>query len=122
MGGQQPRREAARELAEIRGIVYGENVVRKPEEILFRMFVVSPELHIHLAGLVIGLSLTLVHILGISLTGTSVNPARSLGTAIFATDTTYIANVWIFLVAPLVGGVLAALCYKLLDPEKKEKK
>ncbi len=82
--------------------------------------VTSKEKYSKVAGIVIGLTLTLVHILGISLTGTSVNPARSLGTAIFATDPTYISNVWIFLVAPLVGGVLAALCYKLLDPDKEK--
>lgn len=65
------------------------------------------------AGIVIGLSLTLVHILGISFTGTSVNPARSLGPALFVGGDA-LADVWVFLVAPLVGGVLAALVYRLL--------
>ncbi len=65
------------------------------------------------AGIVIGLTLTLVHIFGIHFTGTSVNPARSFGPAIFAGGDAF-ANVWIFIVAPLVGGVLAALCYKFL--------
>ncbi|MBQ3848789.1 MAG: aquaporin [Clostridia bacterium] len=69
------------------------------------------------AGLVIGLSLTLVHILGIGLTGTSVNPARSLGPAIFAGGDA-LANVWIFIVAPLCGGALAAVVYKLLAKKK----
>ena len=69
------------------------------------------------AGLVIGLSLTLVHILGIGLTGTSVNPARSLGPAIFAGGDA-LANVWIFIVAPLCGGALAAVIYKLLAKKK----
>lgn len=71
------------------------------------------------AGLVIGLSLTLVHILGIHFTGTSVNPARSFGPALFAGGDA-LANVWVFIVAPLVGGVLAALVWKFLhsDAEK----
>ena len=66
------------------------------------------------AGIVIGLTLTLVHIFGIHFTGTSVNPARSFGPAIFAGGAAF-TNVWVFIVAPLVGGVLAALVYKLLD-------
>ena len=70
------------------------------------------------AGLVIGLSLTLVHILGINFTGTSVNPARSFGPALFAGGEA-LSCVWVFIVAPLVGGVLAALVYKFLDSEKK---
>ena len=70
------------------------------------------------AGLVIGLSLTLVHILGIAFTGTSVNPARSFGPALFVGGDA-LANVWVFLCAPLVGGVLAALCWKFLSDEKK---
>ncbi|MBR2176387.1 MAG: aquaporin [Clostridia bacterium] len=65
------------------------------------------------AGIVIGLTLTLVHIFGIHFTGTSVNPARSFGPAIFAGGDAFV-NVWVFIVAPLVGGVLAALVYKLL--------
>lgn len=69
------------------------------------------------SGVVIGLTLTLVHILGISFTGTSVNPARSFGPALFVGGEA-LANVWVFLVAPLVGGVLAALVYKFLDNKK----
>ena len=68
------------------------------------------------AGIVIGLTLTLVHIFGIHFTGTSVNPARSLGPAIFAGGEA-LANVWEFIVAPLVGGVLAALVYKAIAPK-----
>ena len=71
------------------------------------------------AGLVIGLSLTLVHILGIHFTGTSVNPARSFGPALFA-GCDALANVWVFVVAPLVGGVLAALVWKFLHSGKDE--
>lgn len=69
------------------------------------------------AGIVIGLTLTLVHILGIAFTGTSVNPARSFGPALFAGGSA-LANVWVFIVAPLVGGVLAALVYGFLSSDK----
>ncbi len=70
------------------------------------------------AGLVIGGALVLVHLIGIGLTGTSVNPARSLGPALLAGGEA-LKNVWVFIVAPLVGGVLAALVYKFLDSENK---
>ena len=69
------------------------------------------------AGIVIGLTLTLVHILGIYFTGTSVNPARSFGPALFVGGDA-LKNVWVFLLAPMVGGVLAALCWKALDSQK----
>ena len=67
----------------------------------------------NVAGLVIGLSLTLVHLLGIYFTGTSVNPARSFGPALFAGGDA-LKNVWVFIVAPLAGGALAACIHKLL--------
>ncbi len=73
----------------------------------------------NVAGLVIGLSLTLVHLLGIHFTGTSVNPARSFGPALFAGGEN-LACVWVFIVAPLVGGALAAVCYKILDSKKED--
>ena len=71
------------------------------------------------AGIVIGLTLTLVHILGISFTGTSVNPARSFGPAILLGGDA-LSCVWVIIVAPLVGGVLAALVYKFLAGKKAE--
>lgn len=77
--------------------------------------------HGSFAGLVIGLTLTLVHILGIGLTGTSVNPARSIGPAIVAAvtgNTAPIACVWVFIVGPFVGAALAAVVYKYLESEK----
>ena len=80
--------------------------------------VTSKESNSSVAGLVIGLTLTLVHILGISFTGTSVNPARSFGPALFMGGET-LSNVWVFIVAPLIGGVLAALVYKFLSASKK---
>ena len=69
------------------------------------------------AGIVIGLTLTLVHILGIFFTGTSGNPARSFGPAIFVGGEA-LSNLWVFIVAPLVGGALAALCHKFLSAKK----
>ncbi len=77
--------------------------------------------HGSFAGVVIGFTLTLVHILGIGLTGTSVNPARSLGPAIIAAltgNTAPIVCVWVFIVGPLVGAALAAVIYKFLESEK----
>lgn len=65
------------------------------------------------AGLVIGGSLTLVHLMGIFFTGTSVNPARSFGPALFMGGDALV-NVWIFIAAPLVGGALAAVVWKLI--------
>lgn len=70
------------------------------------------------AGIVIGLALVLVHILGIPFTGTSVNPARSLGPAIVAGGTA-ITQVWVFILAPLAGGALAAFVYKFISSEDK---
>lgn len=66
------------------------------------------------AGLVIGLSLTLVHLLGIYFTGTSVNPARSFGPALLCGDPAALSCVWVFIVAPLIGGALAAFVYKFI--------
>ena len=65
-------------------------------------------------GIVIGLSLVLVHLLGIGLTGTSVNPARSIGPALFLGGDA-LKSLWVFIVGPLAGGALAAGCYNLLD-------
>jgi len=85
--------------------------------VLTIMGVTSKESNGAVAGIVIGLTLTLVHIFGIHFTGTSVNPARSFGPALLAGGEA-LANVWVFIVAPLVGGVLAALVYKFLSCEK----
>ncbi len=76
--------------------------------------VTSDEKKSAVAGIVIGLTLTFVHLLGINLTGTSVNPARSLAPAIFLGGT-FLKQVWVFIVAPFVGSVLAALTYKFLN-------
>ena len=78
-----------------------------------------------IAGIVIGLTLTLVHLIGITMTGTSVNPARSIATAfsalIYNGTTDALAQVWIFIVAPLAGAALAALLYGLLNKGKEDK-
>jgi aquaporin Z len=74
--------------------------------------------HGSFGGLVIGLTLVVVHILGIGLTGTSVNPARSIGPAIVAAiagNTAPLAAIWVFIVGPLVGAALAAAVYKALE-------
>ena len=74
--------------------------------------------HGSFAGLVIGLTLVVVHILGIGLTGTSVNPARSFGPALVAALTgnaAPLADLWVFIVGPLVGAALAAGIYKALE-------
>jgi aquaporin Z len=68
------------------------------------------------AGLVIGLSLTVVHLIGIPITGTSVNPARSLGPALIVGGTA-LSQLWLFIVAPLVGGAVAAGLHRVLYPE-----
>jgi aquaporin Z len=67
-----------------------------------------------LAGLAIGLTLVAIHLLGINVTGTSVNPARSLGPAIVgaATNPTALAQVWLFILAPLIGAGLAGYLFK----------
>lgn len=78
--------------------------------------VTSKESNSSVSGIVIGLTLTLVHILGISFTGTSVNPARSFGPALLVGGEA-LSSVWVFILAPLVGGVLAALVYNFLTSE-----
>ena len=70
------------------------------------------------AGLAIGLSLILIHLVCINLTGTSVNPARSIGPALFAGGQA-LKDVWVFICAPLVGGALSALVWKGISCEKK---
>lgn len=67
------------------------------------------------AGLAIGLALVLVHLACIRYTGTSVNPARSIGPALFIGGSA-LSNLWIFIVGPLVGGALSALIWKLIEP------
>lgn len=72
------------------------------------------------AGLAIGLSLVLVHLACIRYTGTSVNPARSIGPALFVGGAA-LSNLWIFIVAPLIGGALAAGVWKMIEPAEEDK-
>jgi aquaporin Z len=71
------------------------------------------------AGLAIGLSLILIHLVGIHYTGTSVNPARSFGPALFEGGDA-LSQVWVFIVAPLVGGAIAALLWKCVSCDKED--
>lgn len=72
-----------------------------------------------MAGLAIGLTLVLIHLVAIPITGTSVNPARSFGPAIFAQGKA-LTQLWLFIVAPIAGGVVAALVWKGIFETKKE--
>lgn len=80
--------------------------------------VTSKKEYSSVAGIVIGLSLTLVHIFGIAFTGTSVNPARSFASAIFAGGDA-LKYVWVFFVGPLVGAAAAAIVWMVISSEDK---
>ena len=79
--------------------------------------VTSSERMAPVAGIVIGLTLTFVHILGIPLTGTSVNPARSLAPALFAGGLA-LEQVWVFIAAPLVGAAIAVVLHNVLKKKQ----
>jgi aquaporin Z len=68
------------------------------------------------AGLAIGLSLTAIHLMGITVTGLSVNPARSIAPALFVGGDA-VGQLWLFIVAPIVGGILAAIVWKMMKRE-----
>ena len=68
----------------------------------------------NLAGLAIGLTLVLIHIVCIPITGTSVNPARSIGPALFQGGAA-LSQLWLFIIAPFVGAIVAAYCWKAID-------
>ena len=80
-------------------VIYGSTIKRAPQGF---------------AGISIGLSLALIHLVGIPITGTSVNPARSLGPAVVVGGTA-LSQLWLFWVAPIVGGLIAALVWRLLE-------
>ena len=74
--------------------------------------------HGSFGGLVIGFTLTLIHIFGIGLTGTSVNPARSFGPALialFSGNVAPIISLWVFIIGPMAGAAIAAVLYKFLE-------
>ena len=86
--------------------------------VLVILGVTDPEFkHGSFGGVVIGFSLVMVHVLGIGLTGTSVNPARSIGPALFAGGDA-LGSLWVFIIGPFAGAALAALCYKFLSSKK----
>lgn len=71
------------------------------------------------AGIAIGFTLFIIHLVGIPITGTSVNPARSIGPALFVGGTA-MAQLWVFIVAPIIGGIIAAIVWmKLLAPKRQ---
>lgn len=79
----------------------------------------------NVAGIVIGMALSAVHLFGITLTGTGVNPARSFGPALAKAvqgDITPLSQVWLFIVAPIVGAILASIIYLILTYKKRPKK
>jgi aquaporin Z len=80
--------------------------------------VTSKKEHGAVAGLAIGLALVAVHLVGIRYTGTGVNPARSLAPALLAGGDA-LANLWVFVIGPLAGGALAAICHRYLTGEKE---
>jgi aquaporin Z len=71
------------------------------------------------AGVAIGFALVMVHLIGIPLTGTSVNPARSLGPALVVGGTA-LSQVWLFIVAPLAGGIVAAIIHLVIADRSTE--
>lgn len=87
--------------------------------VLVILGVTASEKTASLAGLVIGASLTMCHLIGIPLTGTSVNPARSLAPAVF-TGGQALEQVWLFIVAPCVGAILAALVHRVCFAVKEK--
>ena len=83
--------------------------------------VTSDNKYKEISGLVIGLTLTFVHLIGINLTGTSVNPARSLAPAIFLGGEA-LEQVWVFILAPFIGSIIASFTYLYLNVDDKKKK
>lgn len=87
---------------------------------LFVLVVLLVTSHTHvsisgISGVAIGAALTVVHLIGIPLTGTSVNPARSLGPALIVGGSN-LHQIWLFIIAPLVGGIIAAAGFRFLEP------
>ncbi len=77
----------------------------------------TKNIHSGFAGIAIGLSLVLIHIVGIPVTGVSVNPARSIGPALIA-GSAALSQVWLFVLAPILGGTLSAIVWKFLLEKK----
>lgn len=107
---------AASALGTSAGIAFLVEVVLTFVFVLLILGVTSKPEFSNIAGLVIGLTLTLIHILGIPFTGTSVNPARSFGPAILAGGQAF-SQLWLFILAPLVGAAIAAVVHKYVLAE-----
>ena len=73
------------------------------------------------AGIAIGLTLVMIHIVCIPITGTSVNPARSIGPALYQGGEA-LSQLWLFIVAPFLGGAVASVVWRLLDTDKATEK
>jgi aquaporin Z len=87
---------------------------------LFVIFATTSKLgNSNMAGLAIGLTLVLIHLVAIPITGTSVNPARSFGPAILAGGKA-LQQLWLFIVAPIVGGIIAAIVWRTLFEPKAD--
>lgn len=108
--------------------VWGAFLVEMILTFIFVITVLSVTANKHyknVAGIVIGMALSAVHLFGITLTGTGVNPARSFGPALAKAvqgDITPLSQVWLFIVAPIVGAILASIIYLILTYEKRPKK
>lgn len=87
--------------------------------VLVILFVTNYDKFSNVAGIVIGLSLTAIHLVGIPISNTSVNPARSLAPAFISMDPDAVSQVWIFIVFPLLGALIASLIFKVLVSEDK---
>ena len=110
---------AASALGTTMGVAFLVEIVLTFVFVLLILGVTSKPEFSNIAGLMIGLTLVLIHILGIPFTGTSVNPARSFGPALLVGGEA-LSQVWLFIVAPLVGGALAAIVHKyVLTSEDK---
>ena len=81
--------------------------------------VTSDKKYNNIVGIIIGIALIFVHLLGIKITGTSVNPARSIGPAIFK-GMSALKHVWLFIIAPLFGSALATVTYRFVHDEKRK--
>jgi aquaporin Z len=89
--------------------------------VLVVLFTTSKRFSVGFGGLVVGLTLTLIHMITIPVDNTSVNPARSLGAALFANgDSDALAQLWVFIVFPLIGAVVGVIAWLVLDDARLE--
>jgi aquaporin Z len=89
--------------------------------VLVVLFTTSKRFSVGFGGLVVGLTLTLIHMITIPVDNTSVNPARSLGAALFANgDSDALAQLWVFIVFPLIGAVIGVITWLVLDDARLE--